>query len=330
MSKPPVSSVLVGVILALAIAAAIYMAAVFDFTGPQDLPTEDMDRTEPTDPRLIKYAEGAAIKTGLGAVSGIAVGPDDAIYVVGDGRLIVFDRAGKHLRTVGVSPAARCLAVDRDGTTYLGAADHVQVHGPDGARRAVWASAGADAILTCIALTEEAVLVADAGGRRVVRYNRSGARMVGGADRWEIQDLMLRSAYLDVAVGSDGQIRVCEPGERRVNVYTRQGELLHSWGKASAQIDGFSGCCNPVHLALLSGGRVVTSEKGVPCVKVYGADDAFECVVAGWEKFADLQCPGEQCTLGGALDLATDSRGRVLVLDPAARTVRVFTRKKDE
>jgi len=80
-------------------------------------------------------------------------------------------------------------------------------------------------------------------------------------------------------------------------------------------LEGFAGCCNPSHFALLPGGGFVTSEKGLPRVKEYSPDGTLRTVVAGSEGFA----PGSV-----GLDLATDPGGRVYVLDPVARAVRVF------
>ena len=59
----------------------------------------------------------------------------------------------------------------------------------------------------------------------------------------------------------------------------------------------------------------MTSEKGLVRVKVYDAEGKLEAVVAGLEAFAR----------GAAgLDLATDARGRVFVLDPKANEVIIF------
>jgi hypothetical protein len=63
----------------------------------------------------------------------------------------------------------------------------------------------------------------------------------------------------------------------------------------------------------------VTSEKGLPRVKVYGADGKFAGVVAGFETFSPEVV---------GLDLAVDSKGRVYVLDPASKTVRVYVQKE--
>ena len=93
------------------------------------------------------------------------------------------------------------------------------------------------------------------------------------------------------------------------------------WGTASLAASGFGGCCNPSHIALLPDGSLVTSEKGLPRVKVYDADGTFRAVVAGPESFR----PG---TVG--LDLAVDDEGRVLVLDPSREELRIFVPRKGE
>jgi hypothetical protein len=70
------------------------------------------------------------------------------------------------------------------------------------------------------------------------------------------------------------------PGARRIEAFTLDGDLLGHWGEASSRIEGFFGCCNPSHLAVLADGRFVTSEKGVPRVKIYSAQGEFESVIA--------------------------------------------------
>jgi hypothetical protein len=87
------------------------------------------------------------------------------------------------------------------------------------------------------------------------------------------------------------------------------------------EIDGFCGCCNPTHMAILDNGSFVTSEKGLPRVKVIAPTGELQAVVAG---------PGQLAPDTVGLDLAIDPEGRILVLDPAARMVRVFVEKKEE
>jgi hypothetical protein len=81
------------------------------------------------------------------------------------------------------------------------------------------------------------------------------------------------------------------------------------------EIEGFCGCCNPSHFAIREDGSFVTSEKGIPRIKVYDRLGRLAAVVAGPDNF-------DEGTVG--LDLALDSAQRILVLDPARRAVRIF------
>jgi hypothetical protein len=134
-----------------------------------------------------------------------------------------------------------------------------------------------------------------------------------------------------VKVGGDGLLRVNNSGRHRIEVYTVEGDLELFWGKPSAAIEGFCGCCNPVGLALLPDGRYITCEKGLPRVKRYSAEGNFEGVVAGPESFPENAQAGkardsEDGTMGG-LDAAVDARGLVYVLDLVAAEVQIYQPK---
>ena len=118
-----------------------------------------------------------------------------------------------------------------------------------------------------------------------------------------------------------------------VETFATTGELEAVWGKAGGDVSSFFGCCNPSHLARLPDGRFVTSEKGIPRVKIYSSEGNFDCVVAGPEQLAvpaaAIGDPRAELT-AGVFDVAADSQGRVLVLDPAHRCVRVFAPRKPQ
>ena len=325
-------NVLLGIVVALAAAAGVYFAVTLDYRGPSKPPTADMDDFTPTDPALIHYREITPIKTGLREVRGIAVGPKDRVYVAGENAVRVFDASGSPITTIPTTAAPRCLAVAADGTVYAGMTDHVVVYGPDGSRKAAWPSAGENAIFASIAISDENVFVGDGGNRVVLRYDKSGKLLgkIGAKDpRRGIDGILAPSPHLDVAVGSDGLLRVANPGRLRVELYALDGEPFGHWGKGGAQMDRFQGCCNPTQFALLDDGSVVTSEKGLPRVKVSTKTGSLTSVVAGPESFLALRCPTADCTTGKTLDLAVDGRGRILVLDPSSGSVRIFTKKKE-
>ena len=322
-------AVVLGVALVIAGGIALYR---LDTTGERgnglgDAFNYSLDRWQRTDPRLIGYRPELKILTHFAEARGVAVGPDDAIYVVGDRVVQVFDPAGHPVRAIESEAEPRCLAVASDGDLFVGLKDHVEVLDETGKRLATWDSLGDNALITSVALASNDVFVADAGNRAVVRYSRAGEL------RGKIGGFIVPSPYLDVVVDSDGMLRAVNPGKHRIETYADDGTLTAAWGKASIGVQGFAGCCNPVHLAVLPNREFVTSEKGLSRVKIYSRDGAFVCVVAGPEMFEGPKGPGSgqdsmDGKLGWANDVAADSGGRVIVLDPKQAAVMVFVKNE--
>ena len=269
---------------------------------------------------LLTWTELEPIQTGLAQSRGLALGPDGELYVAGDREVRILNPDGTLRARFGVEGEPRALDVAADGTVYVALIEKVLVYDRAGQLVAAWKQPDARSYLTCVDVAGDSVWVADAGQRVILHYDTAGqvTGRIGEADEARgIPGLVVPSAYLDVAAGADGNLRVSNPGRTVVEVYTPDGSLLQSWGKASMDTDGFSGCCNPTGIALLPDGSVVTAEKGLPRVKVYGPDGTLLSVVAPPEKFNSAV---------KGLDLAVDGAGRVLVLDPMKQQIRIFER----
>lgn len=273
-------------------------------------------RMREVDPALLKYQEFAPITLRLEKPTAISVGRDGKLYATGDKKLLCLDLSGKQLFSLDLGVEPYCVAADGSGMLYVGFRDHVEVFGPQHDLQSRWAPTSAKAYLTCIAVSGDDVWVADAGDRSVYRFDRGGAQKarIGGASKGSV-GLVLPSPHLDVVVDPDGQVLVNNPGLRRVEVYTKDGVLQGSWGKAGQAIDRFCGCCNPTDIALLPDGGIVTAEKGLLRVKTYDPEGALQAVVAQ---------PSDFSQANDSLGLAVAADGRVLVLDRQAKSVRVF------
>jgi hypothetical protein len=329
--------VLVGLLLAAAVAAAIMAVVRLDTTGRtgSGLSSEssyDISALRKVSPELILYAETSKpIPVDMTAPKALALGPEGAIYVAGDQSVAVFDGQGSPLRSVQLEAAPQCLAV-MPGKFYVGMKDHVEVYDDEGKRLSAWASPGSGAVLTAIAVGAADVFVADAGRRVVHRYDQSG-KVIGriGArnpDR-NIPGFVIPSPHFDLAIAPDGLLRVVNPGRHQIEAYTFDGDLEFAWGKFTNAIDGFCGCCNPVHFAIMPDGGFVTAEKGLARVKVHDHEGKFVGVVAGPEQLSPPEAGGGAMSADGpVLDVAVGQDGRVLVLDPYTKTVRTFTRTK--
>jgi len=284
--------------------------------------TYDLSALKAVDPALVRYKETGGLATGMKEPRGIALAPDGRLLVAGDETVRLFE-AGRAAGAFATGGPPHCLAAGPDGTVYVGLKDRVEVYDAEGRRRAAWKPLGERAYLTGLAATKDDVFVADAGGRVLWRFDPAGkvlGRIGEKNPEKHAPGLVIPSPYFDVALGPEGMLWITDPGRRRVECYTYEGAYRFAWGRASMKIDGFCGCCNPTHLVIDAAGRFITSEKGLPRVKVHDPQGEFRCVVAPPKAFADG-------TTG--LDLAACADGRVLVLDPPRRAVRIFAPKKD-
>ncbi len=293
----------------------------------------DTGRLSKTDPKLVAYEETARFKCPRGEAHRIACGADDQLLIAAGNYISILSRDGALQSEIALGGPAQCVAVAKDGTIYAGARNQVEVFDAKGQRKASWEVIEKRPWITGLAVAEKDVFAADSGNRVVWRYDRDGkvAGRIGAKDKERnIPGFVVPSPYLDVALHRDGLIRVNNPGSHLVEAYTFDGDRELAWGRYSAAIDGFCGCCNPIALDVLPDGRIVTCEKGVPRVKVYANDGAFECVVAGAESFPENVKANEGGDpLRGALDATVNSRGRVCILDPVSGTVRVMARKAE-
>ncbi len=276
-----------------------------------------LDEFRTVDPALVKYREPEPILPALGKLSALAVAPDGTVVVGGENAVEVI--GGK---TVPMDGTPTCLAMDEEGTLFVGLRDHVEVFSK-GWKKTVWPSPAEKAFFTSIAVDEWYAYVADAGSRRIWRYNKGGGKPLEiGKKDWAngVRGFNVPSPYFDVAISrADGSIWAVNPGYHALENYRPDGMPLSSWEAAGFGIEGFSGCCNPAHFALLPDGGFVTAEKGLPRVKIHNVDGSLRCVVAAPDQFDDA---------ASGLDVAVGPKGRIYVLDPGRNQIRVFEGKK--
>ena len=294
----------------------------------------DISTWENTDPALVHDEETGRFRIGKPEPRRISFGPEDNLYVATRSGVSLLNQNGEMVLDIPLSAPVRCVAAAADGMIYAGLRDHIEVFNAKGEHVATWDTPTKKAWLTGLAVGAKDLFAADSANRCVLRYDRSGKLLgrIGEKDKGRnIAGLIVPSPYLDVEMGRDGLLRVNNPGRHRVELFTAEGDFEGSWGKPSAAIEGFCGCCNPVALAGLSDGKWLTCEKGLPRVKIYSAEGLFECVVAGPESFSENGKPGSlrdfsDGTMGG-LDAAADSTGRICILDLVSREVRVMRKK---
>jgi hypothetical protein len=290
----------------------------------------DDSRFRKTDSKLIHYREINRFRAIHPKPRCLALSHDEHLFIGACKNLTEHTLQGAQVSDMSLESEPRCVAAGDDGLLYLGMREHVEVYDRQGQRRTSWPSPGPKAYFTGVTTSGADVFVADAGQRVLLRYDRSG-KLIGriGEKNKErnVPGFIVPSPYFDVEVAPDGLLRVNNPGRHRVEAYTFEGDLEFAWGEPGAGIEKFCGCCNPINLALLGDGRIVTLEKGIPRVKVYTGGGTLESVVAGAESFAENAkvCGPNDCTLGG-LDGVVDSKDRIYILDFVAADIRVMER----
>jgi hypothetical protein len=295
------------------------------------------------EPNLIDYQQVGTIELPMEKLNAIASGPNDEIYVAGDKAIHIFAANGDLQDVVKLDFQPQCIAVDETdqagvGRLFVGSVDGIKILGTSGSNvdHQILASLplpAEDMLLTSIAVANGEIFVADAGHRLVWRISDTGELLgqIGKADASRrIPDFVIPSPYFDVAAGSEGLLYCVNPGRRQVCTFSLEGDLGGSWGQAGSAVSDFFGCCNPSHIARFSDGRFVTSEKGIPRIKVYSSTGEFESVVAGPQQLGISEqavSDPRRDIHESVFDIAVDTQDRVLALDPQTSTVRIFAKK---
>ncbi len=277
-----------------------------------------LDKLKQVDTNLLCYKEVQDIKISDTKIYGLSIDADDITYVSANGKVLVFNNNGDSLSSFAISGKANCITAADDGKLYLSFKDHIEIWSKKGELISKWDTINSAAYITSIAVDESSVFLADAGNKIVHQYDKSGKLInkIGKRNRKkDILGFFIPSPFFDVMIGRDGELWAVNTGRHTFEAYDKLGDLKSKWQRRSMQLDGFSGCCNPSHAALLSDGSFVTAEKGLERVKIHYANGDLKCVVAKPNQFVEG-------TVG--LDLAVDSKDRIFILDPEKKMVRIF------
>ncbi len=286
--------------------------------NPYEYNIEDLKKV---DPELITYEEIDQITIDLTELHGLALDSNDTLFVTGDKVILSFDNTGNQIKKIVLEDSANGITVDTNNQFYLCTKDHIAILNKDGSQVEKMYSLGEQAYLTSIAVSDKYIYAADAGNRVVWQFNKSGALLKRFGEKNPekgIPGFIIPSPYMDIAVDQESNIWVANTGRHSLEKYNTEGDLITQWGKTSMRIEGFCGCCNPTHFALLQNGSFITSEKGLVRIKIYENQGTFKTVVAEPAQF-------DEGTVG--LDLAVDSKDQIYVLDPKRKTVRMFSPK---
>ena len=276
--------------------------------------------------RAARPKPGGWLPTGLGQTRDMTVA-DGLVYVAGDSAVAVLKPGGEPVRRIEFGKAPRCLAVAKR-RLIVGLRDRVLLCDLDGKTQAETKRLAKGAALTSLAVAEDGTIyAADGGTGSIWHISPSGEvldRLAGAkGGRFAVPKSFFPITW------ADGGLVVAHPGRHRVERYDADGELKSRWGKRSRGLDGFSGCCNPVSVAVTGNGEFVTAERGQPRIKVFDRAGKFRSVIAGPEAFdaeeheqVDTDAELATCQNGGIeVGLLGD---QVVALDHTIASFRLF------
>lgn len=317
---------LVNIVL-IVLAAAIVVIIGKDFVGKKagkniENPYEyNIDEFRQVDSTTILYTEKHNFPVSVHDWGGITVS-DSMIIVATANQLLKFNYQGKPIFSKEIIDTATCVTIDDNRQIWIGMRHYVVMYDLNGTLVKRWNSFGDRAVFTSIAVSGENVYVADAGNRIVHHCNTNGQvlQKIGEENEQKgTPGFIIPSPYFDVAIDDEGFLWAANTGRHVFENYNPDGSLRTSWGVTSFKIEGFSGCCNPAHFSIMNDNSFITSEKGMPRIKLYDQHGQFLGVVAPPVAFDGSMAP----------DIAVDDEQRVVALDFERQQVRIFEKKNN-
>ncbi len=312
--------ILIPILLLLLVGVIIYFVVIESSSSRVENRKENQfeystEEFEDVEAKLVNYKETKQIQ-----LSGDprAIGwHNNQIYLLEDTKLKVINSNGKLDKSKDLGVNTHCLRLLSEGTALIGFKSHFILLDTELKIIATSDKENDKAHFTSIVQKDNEIFVADAGNRKILRYEMSGKKLsefegVSGAE--SLHGFIIPSPNFDMGVNEKNELWVVNPGMHTFQHYSPSGDLVRFWRKTSMSIEGFSGCCNPAHIAFLPNGNIVTSEKGMPRIKILDGDGKFVSVVAAPEKFDGDQAP----------DVVCDDQGNVYALDFDKKMIRVF------
>jgi sugar lactone lactonase YvrE len=316
MNKKALNSIIIVAIV------VIIGLVLFDFLGNQPgkrgrNPYEyNVDNFKSVDSSLIHYRETRNIAIDNKVPYGFTIYQDE-LYLTGEQFLQVIRPDGVQIMLKTIPDTGKSIHVTEE-FIFIGYDDHVSKFNRDGDLITQFERPGTRTYITSLASKGNTLYVADAGNRKVLRYDLDGnllGEFKGKSESEAGHGFIIPSAKFDLVVNSYGDLWVVNPGEHAIENYTDEGQMRGFFKRSSMEIEGFTGCCNPAHICVLEDGSFVTSEKGMVRIKVYDESGKMKSVVAPPSKFKDE---------GEAPEVAADSKGNIYALDFDKKRIRIF------
>ena len=278
----------------------------------------DLSEYSKVDSSEIVYTEIKAIQLAVSEPKGVEY-KDGFIYVIADKSMIKLNTEGQILLQIQLDETPSAIAVENQ--IWIALTNQVICFDLEGNEISRWDDYGPRSVITSLAVSSSSIYVADAGNRVVYECSYDGTliQRIGEKDEQiAVPGFIIPSPYFDVDLTEEGFLWATDPGRHSLENFNPDGSLRTSWSKSSVKTEGFSGCCNPSHMAILYDNSFITSEKGIARVKIYDQHGEYVGVVASPDMFDEDAEPADVCV---------DENGQVILLDFSRKQIRIFKPK---
>lgn len=208
-----------------------------------------------------------------------------------DGTVLLMNSNGKSMKSfkAELKGKASCIAVDLLDNMYVfsayGETETQKIRGkvyerfiPKGISCAVYNTKGKKVnafdlegakTATGARIADGKLIVANYGDRQIGIYDKENGKLTS-----KIEGMRPCCGILDFSVNEKNEVLVANLGAFRVESYDFTGKKIVAFGSRGRNISEFHGCCNPVSVAYLSNGAIVTVEKDPTQVKVFSKEGA--------------------------------------------------------
>ena len=263
---------------------------------------------------------------------GVSMDSKDQLYVLlTDGTVVTFDTTGKKVGAfkADMTPAPAAMTV-ADGKIYLFSTVTVEkvreyqgkkvtvqeatgvnccIYGPTGTKDSELKLPGIMSATAAHFIGKE-LAIADYAKQSIVYFAINGGE--GKMTRKIDKVFRLCCGIFDFCPGADNEIVAANLGAFKVQTYKGSSRPSHEFGARGEKENEFHGCCNPVNVACLTDGSIVTVEKATTRVKIYDKRGKNEKIVNGLTELV------EGCT---TIPVVVDSKNMIYLASSQKRCI---------
>ncbi len=122
-----------------------------------------------------------------------------------------------------------------------------------------------------VKLYKDKLVISDSKNKAVGIFNKTSGELVA-----KMEGMRPCGDVLDLSISAKGEILIGNLGSFRIEIFNMDGKRLGAYGERGKELKDFHGCCNPVNLASLKSGAIVTVEKFPTRIKLFSENEVVK------------------------------------------------------